>query len=72
MFSTENMKMSNIIHIKHLIFRNAYVCACMYMLVPMINERRHESEREHGGVYGKVWREKREGNDDAIILQFQK
>lgn len=63
--------MSNIIQIKQVIFRkNIY--AWTYIHVPTINEKRDEFERQQEGVHVKVWREKGERKDDAIILQSQK
>lgn len=45
-----------------------YMCIYIYAL-PTINEKRsHELEREHSWVYGRVWREEREGEDVVIIL----
>lgn len=32
----------------------------------------HEFEKEQGGVYEKVWREKKEEKNNVIILKSQK
>jgi len=34
----------------------------------MNNKRRHELEREHAGVYGRICREERKGKDCVITL----
>lgn len=40
--------------------------------VTAINGKRyHEFEREKGPIYGKVWKEEREGENGIIILQSQ-
>jgi hypothetical protein len=43
------------------------------MHVITINEKiGHEFEREQEKVYERVWKDKREGGNDAIILSFYK
>lgn len=45
----------------------------MHMYVITMNEKRGlEFEREQGQVYGRVWREAKEGQNDVIILHSQK
>lgn len=45
----------------------------MHMYVITMNEKRGlEFEREQGRVYGRVWREAKEGQNDVIILHSQK
>lgn len=36
------------------------------------NEKGHEFEREQGGVYGRIWREGREGENAVIIVSKNK
>ena len=45
-----------------------HVCVC----VTTINEKGRQGFEREQGVYGRIWREKREGGSDIIILQSQK
>lgn len=46
-------------------FVSVSVCVC----VTISNEKRdHESERQQGGVYSRVWREEKEVGSNVIIL----
>ena len=35
-------------------------------------KRDHEFLKEQGGIYGRLWKEKREGENDVILLSSQK
>ena len=41
---------------------------CVYTQNPLVIKRGHEFEREKGGIYGRVWREEREGRNVIIKL----
>lgn len=52
-------------------YRCIYVHTDAYMHAIRIVERGREFEGEQRGVYGRVWRKKREGRNVVIKLQFQ-
>lgn len=50
------------------VFRNIYTF--MHIYVTKINEKGgHKLKRKHGGIYGKLWREEREGDNDVILFK---
>lgn len=42
--------------------------AYMYLTTNSEEKRGHELENVQGGVYGKVWKEEKEGGNDVTVL----
>lgn len=59
MLSPENVHTSPFIHIEEVILRNIYVYTYRHVII--INNKRLKIVREKGEVYGRIWREKRNG-----------
>lgn len=67
MANLENISTSNILQTEQVVFKN--ICLCIHIPQTTINEKRgHEFAREQGEVYGRIWREEREGRMTVIVL----
>lgn len=53
--SPENIHARNIVQIEH------FILMYLHIHVVSVNEKNNKSEKEQGWVYGRAWRDKKEG-----------
>lgn len=71
MISPESIHAGNIIRTQQGIISNIYSITYIHS-TEMIEKRDHEFERQHGGIYGRIWGKEEGGRNVLIKLYSQK